>query len=694
MKHSQIHAIWRSAALWFLSTVVLALVTVVCWRLHALPSVAALLYMVVIVLVSLQGRFIPAILASIVAILCLDYFFVKPILRITLAESLDVAALVAYLTTALVVTGLLSRVRKSFRDLRHSEARLAEGERLSRTGSWTWSVSNHDNVYWSAGHFRIYGFDPQDRPVSYQVARQRIHPEDLDSFEESFDQAVRARKVWEFDHRIALPDASIKYIHTIGRPVLNESGNLVEYVGTAMDVTEQHQSTAALERALAEVKSLNVELRRTNEELRIQISERKQAQEALRVSEQRRIAQLAKANEALRGCLDTLAQVPELDDFLGQVMAAITRQLGAVFSTLRMLNVEQNTLTVELVFQEDRVLSPIEAGFPERWRSMSPDEQHLATYRAQPTTVTRMLDPHSPTPEGLRDYLLGLGIRTGLIIPLTSGPFRDCRDSTCFAASGRLHPNGQMHGLLAFYFLQERDFASEELEIARALATQASLAIHLTRLAKTARQSAVLEERNRLAGEIHDSLAQSFAGISMQLFAAQEVIQTTDDNSLGYIERANDLARFGLAEARRSALSLRSDVIEESGLIEALQMLVERSNIPGRLRCNFRSNGIRKESLPLHVQHDFLRIAQEAISNALRHAKPTVISVNLRLDSPNLVLEIRDNGSGIDNTRLENGEGLGLGNMRNRAKSLGAELDIRTAAGRGTSIIVRLPISS
>ncbi len=509
--------------------------------------------------------------------------------------------------------------------------------------------------------------------MSYQVARQRIHPEDLDSFEESFDQAVRERKVWEFDHRIALPDASIKYIHTIGRPVLNESGNLVEYVGTAMEVTEQHRSTAALERALAEVKSLNVELRLTNEELRIQISERKQAQEALRVSEQRRIAQLAKANEALRGCLDTLAQVPELDDFLGQVMAAITRQLGAVSSSLRMLNVEQNTLTVELVFQEDRVLSPIEAGFPERWRSMSPDEQHLATYRAQPTTVTRMLDPHSPTPEGLRDYLVGLGIRTGLIIPLTSG--------------------GQMHGLLAFYFLQERDFASEELEIARALATQASLAIHLTRLAKTARQSAVLEERNRLAGEIHDSLAQSFAGISMQLFAAQEVIQTTDDNSLGYIERANDLARFGLAEARRSALSLRSDVIEESGLIEALQMLVERSNIPGRLRCNFRSNGIRKESLPLQVQHDLLRIAQEAISNALRHAKPTVISVNLRLDSPNLVLEIRDNGSGIDNTRLENGEGLGLGNMRNRAKSLGAELDIRTAAGRGTSIIVRLPIS-
>jgi signal transduction histidine kinase len=516
MKPSQTHPFWRSAALCFLSSVALASVTFVCFRLHDLPAAAALLYMVIIVLVSLQGRLIPAIFASFVAVFCLDYFFiVKPVFRVALTETLDVVALVAYLTTALVVTGLLSRVRKSFQQLLRSEARLAE-------------------------------------------------------------------------------------------------------------------------------------------------------------SEQRRAAQLAKANEALRACLDRLAQVPELDDFLGQVMAAITRQLGAFFSTLRMLNEEQNRLTLELVFQEDRVLSPIEAGFPEAWRSVSPDEQHLAAYQAQPTTVTRLLDPQSPTPEGLRDYLLGLGIKTGLIIPL---------------ASGR-----QMHGLVALYFKAERDFDQEELEIARALVTQAALAIHLTRLAKTARQSAVLEERNRLAGEIHDSLAQSFAGISMQLFAAQEVIESIDDNGLGYIERANDLARFGLAEARRSALSLRSDIIEESGLVEALQMLVERSSIPGRLRCNFRSNGVRKESLPLHIQQDFLRIAQEAISNALRHAKPTVISVNLRLDSPNLILEIRDNGSGIDNTRLENGEGLGLGNMRDRAKTLGAELDIRTADGRGTSIIVRLPV--
>src|SRR6202023_3552950 len=83
---------------------------------------------------------------------------------------------------------------------------------------------------------------------------------------------------------------------------------------------------------------------------------------------------------------------------------------------------------------------------------------------------------------------------------------------------------GQTVGRLTFRFTDERDFDPEELEIARALAAQASLAIHLTRLAKAARQSAVLEERNQLAGEIHDSLAQFFTGISMQLGVAKEVI--------------------------------------------------------------------------------------------------------------------------------------------------------------------------
>jgi nitrate/nitrite-specific signal transduction histidine kinase len=202
-----------------------------------------------------------------------------------------------------------------------------------------------------------------------------------------------------------------------------------------------------------------------------------------------RAAELARANDALRECLDALASVPDLDDFLGQVMAALTRQLGARSSTLRVRNFEQNTMALEILFQDGRVMSPAEARYPASWRNVSITDARFADFLNPQTVARHVLDPQTPITESERAYLLGLGVRTVLVLPLISG--------------------GQVNGRLAC-FAEEREFQPEELEVARALATQASLAIQLTRLANAARQSAVLEERNQLAGEIHDSLAQIF----------------------------------------------------------------------------------------------------------------------------------------------------------------------------------------
>ncbi|HEY4784359.1 MAG TPA: histidine kinase, partial [Chthoniobacterales bacterium] len=362
---------------------------------------------------------------------------------------------------------------------------------------------------------------------------------------------------------------------------------------------------------------------------------------------QQRASQLAKANEALRSSLDALASVPELAEFIKQVMAAITRQLGAVSSMLRVLDAEQKSMRLELLFQDGQVMSPNDVKYPEHLRSLSLDEVGFASLEG-PVTVLRLADRRAlMMSEGLRVYLLGLGVKTLLIIPLTS--------------------RGEANGVLSFRFMEERDFQAEELEIARALATQASLAIRLTQLAKTARQSAVLEERNRLSGEIHDSLAQNFAGIAMQLAVAEEELAAGEGAPLCRVRLAHKMTELGLAEARRSALSLRSTVIEESGLIGALQMLVERSNVAGRLRCNFRSNCIPEETLPPRVQHELLRIAQEAISNAIRHGEPTVVIVTLRWEAAHLILQIKDNGSGIPKTRRQKSETIGLRSMRERA---------------------------
>ena len=489
---------------------------------------------------------------------------------------------------------------------------------------------------------------------------QRIHPEDRGRAEQTIDRAVRERSDFDQEYRIVLRDGSIKYVHTVGHPAVNESG-VLEFIGTAMDVTD-------LKRA---------------EEMRAAMARERE------LFAQQRAAELARANEALRGCLDALASVPGLDDFLGQVMAAITRQLGAVSSTLRVRNFEQNTLRLELVFQDGRVMTPDEVNYPESWQSIpveqfdphflyhSPltrtkDEQRVATYSNPPAAIVHTRDPNSPMPDDQRSYLRQLGIKTLLIVPLIS--------------------RGQPNGRLTFRFTEERDFRLEELEIARALATQASLAIHLTRLAKSARQSAILEERNQLAAEIHDSLAQSFTGITLQLGVAGEQLAANEGDPLHQIRRAEEIAKFGLAEARRSILSLGSNAIEESGLTTTLQRLVEHSNVAGRLRCVFQFDVVPEEILPPGIQHELLRFAQEAISNAVRHAQPTMVNVALRWKPPDLILSVRDNGSGISNSSLEKSEGFGLRNMRTRAAQINAKFDIQTAAGRGTSILLTLPI--
>jgi signal transduction histidine kinase len=368
-----------------------------------------------------------------------------------------------------------------------------------------------------------------------------------------------------------------------------------------------------------------------------------------------RAAELGKANEALRGCLDALASVPELDEFLGQVMGAMTRQLGAASSVLRLRNFEQDVLTLDLVFQDGRAMTPGEAKYPLDLQTIPVDERQLALLK-KPVTVLRLLDTATGLPEKFRSYLLGLGVKTSLVIPLG------------FA--------GKLVGSVTFRFTEDREFRPEELEIARA---QASLAIQLTRLAKGARRSAVLGERNRMAGEIHDSLAQSFVGISMHLDATEAA--PSKAKSLPHIRRANELARFGLAEARRSVLSLRAG-IQRGGRAKAIQQLVERSNVPGILRCDLQLEDIPDERLPSQVQHELFRICQEAKSNAVRHARSTVITTSLRWNAPDLTLQISDNGSGMCASRLEQTAGFGMANICVRGpRSLGQSCRSRPAQG-------------
>ena len=135
-------------------------------------------------------------------------------------------------------------------ELRRSEAYLALAQRLSRTGSWALNVSTGE-LFWSQEHFRIVGLDPGTAKPGYPTSLQVIHPEDHSFVQEKLETAIRERTDFEVDCRIVRPDGTIRHIDSLANPVFNQSGELIEYVGTIIDVTERKQAEALLRQANA-----------------------------------------------------------------------------------------------------------------------------------------------------------------------------------------------------------------------------------------------------------------------------------------------------------------------------------------------------------------------------------------------------------------------------------------------------------
>src|ERR1700704_3023569 len=137
--------------------------------------------------------------------------------------------------------------------LQRSEAYLAEAQRLTHTGSWAWRVAGRDALHLSEEWYRIYGFDPEKGPPAWEERLQRAHPEDRARWKGTIDRAIAEKSGYEVEFRILLPDGMVKYIHTVGHPVLNTSGDLVQFVGSSMDITQRKLAEEALRQSQADL---------------------------------------------------------------------------------------------------------------------------------------------------------------------------------------------------------------------------------------------------------------------------------------------------------------------------------------------------------------------------------------------------------------------------------------------------------
>jgi signal transduction histidine kinase len=237
MKRS--HGVFRYLSiLWVSGAAALALATWACFVLGLSSATAACVYLVVIVLLSLMDSFVTAVVFPVIAVGCLDFFFIAPLFAFEVSNPQDLTTLSAFLITSIVITSLVRRLRRlaSVEDAlrRIQETYLAEAQQLSHTGSFGWKVSSGE-IFWSEEGFRIFGFDPTTRP-SIELVLARVHPDELAVVRRVIDRAANDRRDFAFEHRLLLPGGTVKHVRVVARAMPGATAN-VDFVGAVMDVT-------------------------------------------------------------------------------------------------------------------------------------------------------------------------------------------------------------------------------------------------------------------------------------------------------------------------------------------------------------------------------------------------------------------------------------------------------------------------
>jgi nitrate/nitrite-specific signal transduction histidine kinase len=243
------------------------------------------------------------------------------------------------------------------------------------------------------------------------------------------------------------------------------------------------------------------------------------------------------------------------------------------------------------------------------------------------------------------------------------------------------------------------EFSAEDEDTLRRFATQAALAIENARLHLRVRDLAITEERERIAREMHDSLAQVLGYVMTKAQAVQELLKRDQtDKASAQVAQLNDAARGAYADVREGILALRTSVGSERGLLEALQEFLERWKEQSGVHAELHvcPEGERLESLSPVAELQLLRIVQEALANVRKHAQATHAEVRITAEPHAIETVIADDGRGFDpESPSRDGAELmprfGLATMRERAESVSGTLRIESAPGGGTRVVVRLP---
>ena len=395
--------------------------------------------------------------------------------------------------------------------------------------------------------------------------------------------------------------------------------------------------------------------------------ERDRAEQALRASEQ-----LARSHvDVMMRSLDVLATEAAPEKFIGEMLRTIGQHLRAHRVLLWLRNQRDDSLRLHLIIENDQQVAhdphhPFVRN-PHAWRNSAFIQEMLFT--KSPAVCDDIAHDSRLNPE-IREYLTRKGAKRFMTVPM--------------------FVTGEIRGFIGIQHRQQCAYRADQIELAQALAHHVMMAAHGQDLIEQQREAAILKERTRMARDIHDTLAQGFTGVIVQMEAAEEALLEEDsEHAIGHVHRARELARESLREARRSVHALRPQALEKAPFADALEAIIKNTAAGTALRTEFRITGKPRELAPL-VEENLLHIGQEALTNSLKHAHATKFQAQLSFNPDAVYLELQDNGDGF-NVGNSNGGGFGLIGMKERAEQIGATVDVSSKPGAGTSIVAVSP---
>ena len=408
------------------------------------------------------------------------------------------------------------------------------------------------------------------------------------------------------------------------------------------------------------------------------ITELKQAQQALLQAERQRVAQLKESNlvlslrdrwlEATANAANKLLENTDLDAGINTALKVLGESLDCDRVAI-MQHIEDDTEnslgSVRLVYEWSSAYADPQILHPQLYKATWHEEWLIAAKAGEFTggTIDELDEPS-------KSEQLEVGVKS-----LYNAP---------------IFVSNQFWGIISIDFCREaRLLTPPEIAVFKTAASCVGSAIYRQQIQQEKEQAelAILDERNRMAREIHDTLAQAFTGITLQLEAAGSSLTAESDAVAERLAKAKSLAQEGIEEARRSVRALRPEALE-LGLVTAIHQLLERMLLGTTIESEVSIAG-KPNKLTSDVEVELFRIVQEAVTNAVRHARAAKISVELVYEADRVGLTIKDDGIGFDSQSLLN-EGFGLLGMRERSDRLDGNLAFDSAVGKGTKITIKV----